>query len=633
LSCADDCERAFQMLKLDFVEPSIVGTGLIDAAEVRHFTATSFLQDREKNTHINQKTQAFRLWDALSIVISSLTSTEDLDLLKKSYGLSKVSYEKLHNIKSVSDKSIEIINEGGSIRTLPFDQYKGKFKRYEALIEISNNLEDSIVEYFRLSEDKAKSVAQNNSKISPSSTSLIDTVAQIIFKDDDYIRNSTDAIEFVKNNLKIPYYLIKKEEFIENMPNEYQLNPFERSFTNWFVEYKNKSRDNALKQLDAKDNLATNHLSDGEFEEKFGQKPWEQMDTILSELSINLRFTPPRTDELDSYVAKLTDPDRKYNIDSTNVSSGEKVILSLISSAQYSAQYDVPLVLPKIILLDEPDAHLHPRFSSVLIAMLRKLTTDYKNLHIVVVTHSPSTIALANDDEVFFLRSHGTSKFIEKHDLDTVLSILTHGLPTLNISTTNARQVYVEGKSDKRVFDAIYDKYIYDCMSDGQRSPKVNLFFMYHGMKEDDSDGGISGWSVVNNQVSILRESKIDTVYGVIDYDLCRSDQLSDASFFACSNLFDEISMRFCAEVLESIDTDDTVDTKLAGFDCPIKVARSYRNYRGHDLSAAIVKRFPEVKTDLRGSSDLMGNIASFVLQKNPELIPQEFIDFFNRIE
>ena len=625
------------------------------------------------------------MWDALSIVISSLTSTEDLDLLKKSYGLSKVSYEKLHNIKSVSDKSIEIINEGGSIRTLPFDQYKGKFKRYEALIEISNNLEDSIVEYFRLSEDKAKSVAQNNSKISPSSTSLIDTVAQIIFKDDDYIRNSTDAIEFVKNNLKIPYYLIKKEEFIENMPNEYQLNPFERSFTNWFVEYKNKSRDNALKQLDAKDNLATNHLSDGEFEEKFGQKPWEQMDTILSELSINLRFTPPRTDELDSYVAKLTDPDRKYNIDSTNVSSGEKVILSLISSAQYSAQYDVPLVLPKIILLDEPDAHLHPRFSSVLIAMLRKLTTDYKNLHIVVVTHSPSTIALANDDEVFFLRSHGTSKFIEKHDLDTVLSILTHGLPTLNISTTNARQVYVEGKSDKRVFDAIYDKYIYDCMSDGQRSPKVNLFFMYHGMKEDDSDGGISGWSVVNNQVSILRESKIDTVYGVIDYDLddkrkhnkyvyifgdksgyslenfvlhplivimyflkinrkidlsflgidefCRSDQLSDASFFACSNLFDEISMRFCAEVLESIDTDDTVDTKLAGFDCPIKVARSYRNYRGHDLSAAIVKRFPEVKTDLRGSSDLMGNIASFVLQKNPELIPQEFIDFFNRIE
>ena len=54
-----------------------------------------------------------------------------------------------------------------------------------------------------------------------------------------------------------------------------------------------------------------------------------------------------------------------------------------------------------LILMDEPDAHLHEGRKPALVDMMR----EYTNRHIVVATHSPTIAKIANENELIYLES------------------------------------------------------------------------------------------------------------------------------------------------------------------------------------------------------------------------------------
>ncbi|MFF3024470.1 AAA family ATPase [Gottfriedia sp. NPDC057948] len=78
--------------------------------------------------------------------------------------------------------------------------------------------------------------------------------------------------------------------------------------------------------------------------------------------------------------------------------SGNPVLLSEMSSGEITMLFRfLPLVMEiednSIILIDEPETHLHPRWTREFISYLTSLFSDYK-VHVLIATHSP---AIASD--------------------------------------------------------------------------------------------------------------------------------------------------------------------------------------------------------------------------------------------
>lgn len=97
-----------------------------------------------------------------------------------------------------------------------------------------------------------------------------------------------------------------------------------------------------------------------------------------------------------------------------SLSSGEIEIISLIGRIARKATENY------ILLIDEPELHLHPAWHRVI---LKALSAVIPGVQIIVATHSPQIIGSTETENVRFLRKEGENTFVEK-------AISTYGLDT-----------------------------------------------------------------------------------------------------------------------------------------------------------------------------------------------------------
>ncbi|WP_192812120.1 AAA family ATPase, partial [Novosphingobium sp. Rr 2-17] len=110
--------------------------------------------------------------------------------------------------------------------------------------------------------------------------------------------------------------------------------------------------------VDRVDGTSTS-ISDGEFLEIYGRPPWEQMNENLSDFGLPYKFSAPPT-TLDNFTVMLVRIPTGERVHLSDISSGEKVLLTLaVSSFNYDQQI-VKISRPSLLLLDEMDASLHP---------------------------------------------------------------------------------------------------------------------------------------------------------------------------------------------------------------------------------------------------------------------------------
>ena len=120
----------------------------------------------------------------------------------------------------------------------------------------------------------------------------------------------------------------------------------------------------------------------------------------------------------------------------------------------------------KILLLDEPELHLHPTMQKRILDLLSESTTRSGN-QILLITHSPYLIFATDIDATwrFTMTEHGT----EVHNLGRVLSELEsqekeklevklHN-PDVRSLLFSRGVIFVEGISDKIVVEQI-DRYL-----------------------------------------------------------------------------------------------------------------------------------------------------------------------------
>ena len=95
-------------------------------------------------------------------------------------------------------------------------------------------------------------------------------------------------------------------------------------------------------------------------------------------------------------------------------SDGYKIIIAMVADiasrmAEANPDMDDPLATPGIVLIDEVDLHLHPRWQK---QILRQLAKTFKNIQFVITTHSP-IVLLGALDIIQIVRLDG--QHIESH--------------------------------------------------------------------------------------------------------------------------------------------------------------------------------------------------------------------------
>ncbi|MBY7877695.1 AAA family ATPase [Vibrio fluvialis] len=270
-------------------------------------------------------------------------------------------------------------------------------------------------------------------------------------------------------------------------------------FKTYHVRYtKNKFK----KFLNQENNTNIPTLSDEEFSHIYGPKPWVLVNEILAKAGLTYEVVSPEAIDTEStYRLRLVDRDIGTEISANDLSTGEKVLMSL-ALAIYNTQESSGK--PDVLILDEPDAPLHPQYSRLLIETLRDVVVSKAGVQVVVTTHSPSTVAMCPDNSLFEINRD--TKIPEMVSISRGLEVLTDGIPHLKVSTEDRRQIFVESK-----LDVIYFQRLHQIISRFSTIGYTPIFLEPHS--------GTSNCTDVESIANRLHESGSDLVRGIIDYD------------------------------------------------------------------------------------------------------------------
>ncbi len=311
---------------------------------------------------------------------------------------------------------------------------------------------------------------------------------------------------------------------IGRLCNEYLRRKRQNSYAMWLAE----AHGRAGIYLDAK-----------AFDKAFGEPPWILYGNVLQEIfdgKISLRSPE---DELadDVYLPVLIETATGEALSPEALSSGEKNLLWLASTI-FNLRFGVDSLqgVPEVILLDEPDAFLHPKMVVKFYSVIQRIAELF-SCKVIFTTHSPTTVALAPDDSVYRV----TPTDVERVEKDDAISDLLEGVTQISLSSRNRREVFVENKSDANVYRYIFDKIkskfskvdpkisltFFSAgakMPAGQIEQKLNQFVL--GISPKDVQrfieelNGVGDCGQVVAMVDSLTQAGNVTVRGVIDWDL-----------------------------------------------------------------------------------------------------------------
>lgn len=282
--------------------------------------------------------------------------------------------------------------------------------------------------------------------------------------------------------------------------------PFAASIAEIFLSYEQRRSANEHAQWIQKEKGRGTSLTDEEFIARFGGAPWMLLDEILKLVGLPYRFVAPPedTDNLIYEVALVDEEDN--SILPSYLSSGERVLLAVALSLFSGSRISEAIELPRVLLLDEADASLHPMMVKSLLTVIEEIFVKQYSVRVILTTHSPSTVALAPVESLFVMSR--TSPKLRPATPDEALSLLTVGLSSLSVRLENRRQVFVESEVDQAIYQDLFR--VLKGKVDSDRSAE----FIAVGKH---SVGG--GCDAVIRLVAELRAAGNATIAGIVDRD------------------------------------------------------------------------------------------------------------------
>ena len=322
-----------------------------------------------------------------------------------------------------------------------------------------------------------------------------------------------------------------------------------------------------------------------------------------------------------------------------------------LALAIYNANEDS--LRPDILLLDEPDAALHPEFSKVLLQAINESIVREASVKVVISTHSPTTVALSDESWIYQMKYSSAPHKVSKRQ---ALSILLKDLEPLRVSVENRRQVFVENRNDAGYLENIY-----------ALLPKTGM--IYPQFLPASTKNGSNCQDVIT-MVTSLREKGNDLVYGIIDYDNHNQDQdnifvLGGGKRYAIENYildplyvalllirekaetFIEIdsaikfsTLHTCnqgllqaiiysvCEKLGFIQDDECQFTVVGGQTFSVK--KEYFTIQGHDLEDKIINRWVKLNSVKRGRQEenvFKDYVIENIISEYPEFLSVDLLE------
>lgn len=270
------------------------------------------------------------------------------------------------------------------------------------------------------------------------------------------IKGNQAAIGVYSLALKLPYSIdeIDRDEFTSRykpFAAKQDFLPMALGRVIW--DYYAKYRNNQLNEFqNIKYGKKYPALSEEEFLDVHGEKPWDIINDILKTFnSLEYRVNSPEGEDIFSnFTLRLVHTGKEnLEIDFNSLSSGERVLMALVASIYKSSSDNY---FPDVLLLDELDASLHPSMMKNMLAVIKDVFLA-RGVKVILVTHSPTTIALCPEESIYVMNKSGAQR-IEKKSCNEALAILTEGFATLaeglvlfDEVAKNKVSIFTEGKN------------------------------------------------------------------------------------------------------------------------------------------------------------------------------------------
>lgn len=305
--------------------------------------------------------------------------------------------------------------------------------------------------------------------------------------------------------------LTERDILSPQIPTWGQADLFQQNFARLFVAYRDLLLSNTIAQFRSSKGHDAQFLTDEEFVEQHGQAPWDFVNSSLRAAGLDFVINSPSLDEYMSFQPTLTKRSSGVPIPFSALSSGEKVLMSFAFCVYYSNDKRQLAARPKVLLLDEIDAPLHPSMSRNIIDTVTKTLVEEFGIKVIATTHSPSTIALAREEAIFTMKPGQPG--LHKSSKAAALNILTVGVPTIAISYDGRRQVFVESPTGAKVYDGLYK--LIRTKIDSERT----LEFIATGTRTAGNGDHNTGCDNVKRIVDSLVAAGNLSVFGLLDWD------------------------------------------------------------------------------------------------------------------
>jgi ABC-type lipoprotein export system ATPase subunit len=483
--------------------------------------------------------------------------------------------------------------------------------------------------------------------------------------------NHTQLVDFfddlIEDNQLYNEKTLTKEDFFDMIPNnlltDVRLQATNSNIGKIFYNYR-------LDLIQAK--------VEGKTEEDFikenSEKPWIQINTIFKDIDLPFELNNPEKSNIrDSYTPVLKNILTEEPINFSELSSGEKVLVSLVFWLFNSNDKGV---FPKILLLDEPDAHLHPSMTKQFINIVKNILCDKYGVRVIMTTHSPSTVSIAPEESLFLMKKDGHR--IEKSIKDSALGILTAGLPSFSVNYENRRQIFVESPNDVLFYERLYSKLQKHLI------PEISLTFISSGESKTDKFGQkVANCGQVINICKTLRNAGNKFVWGIIDWDTDNEPDkypfikvLGDGDRYAIeSYLFDpilvaaivlreklinksefgltedetyldfkkfnnlrlqDISNKLISMVASKVKPTENLEVTSVSYvnNISINIPKWYLIHQGHELEDEIIKVFPRLGALKKGREELLKlEIIDKIIDDLSDLIPKDILIAFKFVQ
>lgn len=177
----------------------------------------------------------------------------------------------------------------------------------------------------------------------------------------------------------------------------------------------------------------------------------ESISSIL-EKEVNFKLPPIARREKDEYIDLLVSINGSKPYDLHLQGSGFLQIVEILATIEF---IDAPL---KLLLVDEPDSHIHSKLQRKLISHLKSI--DHNQFF--VISHNDQFVTNAGEDEIFFLneevKEEGILKPINSDSFDIIKNSLGGVVMSLELLNQSKQIVFVEGNDDAEYISTLYKK-------------------------------------------------------------------------------------------------------------------------------------------------------------------------------